>query len=87
MIGELDGLMLENIQEEDKQGELLEKIGDLNKHLREKNEEIAQIKGTYGTLSSHNQVLRTQNEELERRLTQETNMKLKQGQDIIRLKE
>ncbi len=41
MISDLDCLKQENTLEENNQSELLDKIGDVNTNLSEKNEEIA----------------------------------------------
>jgi hypothetical protein len=45
------------------------------------------VSSTLGGMTSNNQAHRNQNEDLERRLNQEINLKLRQGQDISRLKE
>ena len=43
--------------------------------------------GSLATMTTNNQALRNKNEDLERKLNQEMNLKLRQGQDISRLKE
>ena len=76
MISDLDTLKKENLIEEETQESLLDQASQVNSNLREKEAECTQVQKTLNAMNTHNGALRSQNDEVEKRLNQEMNLKL-----------